>query len=266
MDVNTVRVSAQTPGSVINLTFDEGSTVQRGQPLVTVDTDKLRFQTEQSDAKIQEIGSQYKNAQAQYKAAIIGRDNLRIRYERFMSLLKSNATTQQSVDDLKAQLDVANEQLRATEESLNALQSKKKQLESARRVVEKTMADASILAPVSGTVLVRYTDIGELLGTGSPVCDIADLSELWTKIYIEEQMLPSIKLGQIVSVKVDGVSNKTFEGKISWISDKAEFTPKTILTEETRTALVFPAKVLVKNPDGMLKIGMPVSIVVKKGS
>lgn len=267
MDVNTVRVSAQTPGQITSLNCEEGSSVARGQLLAVVETEKLGYQIDQSRSIIEELTHHYQASFAQLKAAITNRDNIKTRYERFSALLKSGAATQQSVDDLKAQLDAVNEQLKAADASLAAITSKKKQIESEIKVTQKQLRDANITAPISGTVLVRYVENGELLNIGSPVCDIANLSGLWTKIYLGESTeggLHSIKLGQIVKVKVDGIADKTFEGTITWISDKSEFTPKTILTEETRTTLVYAAKVTVKNPDGILKIGMPVSVIVEK--
>ena len=266
MDVNSVRVSAQTPAMVASLTCEEGLTVHKGDTLATVETEKLGYQMDQSQSVIDEIDHQYQAAALQMKAAMTNRDNLKIRYERFSALLRSNAATQQSVDDLKTQLDAANEQLEAAKASLASLLSKKQQINSGMNVTRKQLHDANIVTPITGTILVKYTEVGELLTIGSPVCEIANLSELWTKIYISEKNLYAVKIGQKVQIQIDGLPQKTLEGSVTWISDKSEFTPKTILTEETRTTLVFPAKVTVKNPEGILKIGMPVSVLVPKGS
>ncbi|PLX31038.1 MAG: secretion protein HlyD, partial [Ignavibacteria bacterium] len=137
------------------------------------------------------------------------------------------------------------------------------QIGAGQDLVRRQLRDAEIVSPLDGRVLVRYTDAGELLAPGSPVCEIADLSDMWTKIYISETQLHMVKLGQHVKVRIDG-SDDVLAGTVSWISSTAEFTPKTILTEETRTSLVYPVKVRVPNNDQLLKIGMPVTVTLDK--
>lgn len=266
MDATTVRVSAQTPGTIVAVNFDEGTAVSAGQTLAEIETEKLGYQIGQSSAAIEELSRQRASAELQLRAAVIQRDNTQKKYERFAALLASHAATQQSVDDLKAQLDAANEQLKAARASLDAIGSKQRQIESGRKIVERQVKDATITAPIAGTVLVKYTDRGELLGIGSPLCEIADLGAMWTKVYLEQHMLPSVRLGQKVRVRVDGMPDTDFEGTLTWISDKAEFTPKAILTEETRASLVYPAKVAISNPKGIFKIGMPVTVVIARAS
>ncbi len=260
MDVNTVRISAQTPGILTGLACEEGSAVRRGDTLALVDTEKLGYQIDQGEAQLGELHSQLASAAAQRDAARINRDNLRRKHERFAALLASNAVTRQAVDDLKTQLDAAEAQVKSAEAGLAVIAGKSRQVEAAMRVMRKQVQDAAIRAPLDGTVLVRYVEKGELAGVGTPVCDIASLGEMWTRIYIDAKNLAAIRLGQKVSLRPDG-TDRTFDGVVSWISDKAEFTPKTILTEETRATLVYPAKVTVKNPEGLLKIGMPVTVV-----
>ncbi|MBL0175303.1 MAG: efflux RND transporter periplasmic adaptor subunit [Ignavibacteria bacterium] len=264
MDVNTVRVSAQTPGTVTLLGSDEGRQVRAGDTLAVIETDRLGYQLDQNRGSLEELSRQEDAARAQLNASVIARDNLRVRHARLASLLASHAATQQAVDDVKAQLDAADEQIRAARISLSAIESRKKQVDAGAQGIRKQVHDATILSPLAGTVIVRYADRGELVGAGTPVFDIADLSELWTKIYIGETELAFLTLGQAVELRVDGMPGRTFPGTVTWISDKAEFTPKTILTEETRTTLVYPARVIVKNPDGIFKIGMPVTIVAAR--
>jgi HlyD family secretion protein len=266
MEATTVRVSAQTPGIVTALRFDEGASVRTGDTLASVETERLGLQADQGRAGVDEIEKQHHAAVAQRNASVINRDNIKLRYERFLSLLKTGAATQQNVDDLKTQLDAANEQLRGAQVSLEAMQEKKAQMQAGVKVIAKQIRDAIISAPLNGTVLVRYTEKGELLGVGSPVCELADVTHLWTKVYIAEKQLPFVKLGKKVKILIDGMPDRSFEGTVSWISDKAEFTPKTILTEETRTTLVYPAKITVENPDGLFKIGMPVSVRIDRES
>jgi len=264
MDTNTTRVSSQASGIITKLNFDEGMGVKEGQVLATIETEKLGYQLDQNRSAIEEINNQHSATLSQLESAKIERENISIKYNRFLALLKSKATSQQSVDDLKTQLDAADERIRYIKSSIDAVTSRKNQVESGAKIIKKQLKDSKITAPVSGTVLVRYVESGELLATGSPVCDIADITSLWTKIYIEEKNLPFIKLGQKVRIKIDGIDDKTLEGQVTWISDKSEFTPKTIMTEETKASLVFSAKVSVQNIEGILKIGMPVSVIIQR--
>ena len=264
MDTNTTRVSSQANGIIKKLNFDEGIGVKEGQVLATIETEKLGYQLDQNRSAIEEINNQYSAALSQLESAKIERENISIKYNRYLALLKSKATSQQSVDDLKTQLDAADERIRYIKSSVDAVASRKNQFESGASIIKKQLKESTITAPVSGTVLVRYVESGELLATGSPVCDIADITSLWTKIYIEEKNLPFIKLWQKVRIKIDGIDDKTLEGTVTWISDKSEFTPKTIMTEETKASLVFSAKVSVRNIDGILKIGMPVSVIIQR--
>jgi HlyD family secretion protein len=264
MDANTTRVSSQANGIITRLNFDEGMSVKEGQLLATIETEKLGYQLDQNRSAIEEINNQYTASLSQLESAKIERENISIKYNRFTALLKSKATSQQNVDDLKTQLDAADERIRYIKSSMDAVASRKNQVESGTKIIKKQLKDSKITASVSGTVLVRYVESGELLAVGSPVCDIADLTSLWTKIYVEEKSLPFIKLGQKVRIKIDGIDDKTLEGQVTWISDKSEFTPKTIMTEETKASLVFSAKVSVQNNEGILKIGMPVTVTVQR--
>lgn len=264
MDATTIKVSAQTPGIVTDVRCDEGSPVSIGDTLAMIETEKLGYQLSQSKSLLEELSHQLRAAQLQQQASSIQRDNVQSKLQRFSKLLNEGAATQQMVDDLQTQLDAANGQLRAADASLAAIKSKKMQVEAGMNVTTRQMRDAFIVSPEHGSVLIKYTEKGELVMMGSPLFEIANLTEMWTKIYLSETDVHRVKLGQKVQLSVDGLPEKTFEATITWISDKSEFTPKTILTEETRTTLVYAAKVKTKNPDGVLKIGMPVSVLVPR--
>lgn len=264
MDATTVRVSAETPGRVLELLADEGEKVFKDSVMAVLETERLGYQLVQSEAMVAELGHQTRSAELRLRAARVQRDNIARRYERFRTLLAQKAATQQAVDDLQAQLESADAELAAAETALSGLRSKRGQLEAGGDIVRKQQRDAHILSPLSGRVLVRYAEVGELLGPGAPVFDVADLKDMWTRIYVSETQLPLVRLGQKVRLTVDG-SDASFEGTIRSISDKAEFTPKTILTEETRTALVYAVKVDVGNRDDILKIGMPVTVLIDRG-
>lgn len=259
VEATTVRVSAQTPGTLRALYVDEGDAVHAGDTLARITTDRLDHQLAQQDAQLAELEQQHRAAEARRAAGAVQRDNLRRKTERFRALLAKQAATQQQVDDLAAQLDAAEAELRAADASLAALADKRAQLGAGKRIVQTQWNDAQLTAPLDGTVLVRYAELGEVLGVGSPLCDIGDVRHMWTRIYLSAAQLAQVRIGQEARIFVDG-SGAPLTGRVRWISEKAEFTPKSILTDDTRAALVYAAKVSVDNPDGLLKIGMPVTV------
>ncbi|GBD92670.1 putative efflux pump membrane fusion protein [bacterium BMS3Abin05] len=117
------------------------------------------------------------------------------------------------------------------------------------------------MAPASGVIFSRYFNEGEAIPPLNPIVEIVHVRSLSVKIYISEKMLPHIKYGQKVKVRVDGLSRQ-FQGIVGWVSPKAEFTPKTIMTPETRTSLVYAVKIRIQNSKGILKDGMPVEVVL----
>jgi HlyD family secretion protein len=261
MDATTVRVSSEHSGRILSLDCDEGAQVSPGDTLAWLDGERLDFVASQHDARLAELDFQLRASRERRKAADIQRDNLAVKLERFKALLAEHATTRQIVDDLSAQLGAADAELRAADEALSAISQKRNEIIAGLGIVETQQHVTRILAPISGTVLLRYAERGEFLAPGSPFCEIADLTAMWTRIYLSASELPLLRLGQQVEVRIDH-HDAVLTGRLRRISDKAEFTPKNILTEDTRTSLVYAAWVDIPNPDGLLKIGMPVQIRV----
>ena len=127
-------------------------------------------------------------------------------------------------------------------------------------VAQQQLSYVDLTSPVAGSVTVRLAEAGEVVATGQAVLRIASLDHPWVRVYINEKDLPRIKLGQTAEVRVDGLSDKAFEGRVVFISPKAEFTPKTVETRDLRIDLVYRIKVEVDNPAGILKIGMPADV------
>jgi len=181
--------------------------------------------------------------------------------KRIENLLKSDAATQKQLDDYNAQIELLNKQYNALQSSLaittRSLQSEtlpfKAQLDQVQDQIQKSI----ITNPVSGTVLTQYAMQDEVVNPGKAIYKVADLTQIILRVYISGSQLSEIKLGQEVKISVDSGADayKSYTGKITWISDKAEFTPKTIQTKDERANLVYAIKVLVKN-DGYLKLGM----------
>jgi HlyD family secretion protein len=256
-----IKVSAQTGGYLRQVNFDEGQEVQIGQTIAVVDTEKLGYQLEQIQANLGELNVQHRMATTNLRRAQDDHDYAKTKYARYLDLFQKNAASQQVLDDLKIAYDRAVTALESARQSLQSIASREKSLEAQAKLLRRQLNDALVKAPVGGTITTRYYDAGETIPPNAPVVEIIDLSKMWAKVYVSETYLSRIKIGQPAQVKIDGAS-QTLSGAVAWISAKAEFTPKNILTQESRTALVYAVKINVDNPDGILKHGMPVSIIL----
>ena len=258
----SVKVGAQTGGCIQNIYFEEGEDVQKGLAIAAVDTEKLAYQLEQTQAAIEELGVQRQINLNALSMAKTEHDHIEKKYRRYLDLYEKNSASRQVLDDLKAAYDTRKTALQNARQSIAVVGSKQKGLAAQEKLLQRQINDATIVAPLSGTITTKYFEPGEMIPTGAPIVEIIDLSRMWTKVYISEKMLARIEVGQDAEIRIDG-TDKTLIGQVAWISPRAEFTPKSILTEESRTSLVYAVKVIVDNPDKILKHGMPVEIAVR---
>jgi len=261
LETDVIKISAKNSGDLDTLLVDEGESVKQRQLLAVVNTDRLRLQLKQQEAQLSEISANMASLDAQ-KNQISSQLKLN---EDLLSktkdLLQKGAATTQKRDELSTQHDVFAAQLEAIKAQKTALGNKREQLEAAIDLTNLNISDSRLLAPVDGIILNRYFNESELTNPGMPVFELANLTYLDATIYVSLKRLADIKLDQNVKVLVDGVK-ENLEGRVQWIASEAEFTPKTILTEETRTSLVYAVKVRVQNDQGKLKIGMPVQVLI----
>ncbi len=257
-----VKVAAQTGGYLLQVTVSEGEDVVLGQTIAVVDTEKLSYQLEQVQAGVEELAVQRRMAETNLRRAKEDFDYAQTRYERFLDLFQKSAASEQTRDDAKINFDRSQTAYEAARQNLQVLASKGKGLEAQAKLLRRQINDATVKAPLNGTVTTRYYDAGETIPPNAPLVEIIDLSKMWTKIFISETYLPKVQIGQAAQVRIDGTT-QTISGTVAWISTKAEFTPKNILTQESRTALVYAVKINLDNPDGILKHGMPVAIALE---
>ena len=175
--------------------------------------------------------------------------------------MATDATPQQ-YDDAENLLNAARTQAENARTAIEVLGAKGKQLEIQRRISESQLRDARIFAPLSGVVVETYVERGEIAKPGGPIALVADLSRLWVKIYVKEEELGKIVLNQSAELRIAAYPSRVFEGHVSWISPKAEFTPKMVQTRDARSDLVYAVRVDAENPEGIFKIGMPVDAVL----
>jgi HlyD family secretion protein len=194
---------------------------------------------------------------------------------RIENLLKQDAATGKQLDDMNSQIDVLQKQMDVTRQQINVQKTntstQNRTVLSEQKPLEKRVAQlsdqinkAQIINPIGGTVITKYAEAGEVTSAGKALYKIANLDTLILRAYITGTQLPQIKLNQTVKVMIDSGANayREYPGTITWVSDKAEFTPKTIQTKEERANLVYAIKVRVKN-DGYLKIGMYGEVLFK---
>ena len=274
-EADEVIVSSSANGKILWLNLDEGSTLVKDSIVGQVDPTDLTLQKEQMEESIGALHEQTVNVEPQVKLL---QDQLKVQESRLENLLhektrtenlvKQDAATGKQLDDINAMIDVARKEMQVTQQQINVqrnnsgtqnrgILSQGKPLQKRVEQLQDQLNKAGVKNPINGTVLTKYAEAGEMTNIGKAIYKIADLSTITLRAYISGSQLPQVKLGQTVKVLVDDGNNKYREmpGTITWISDKAEFTPKTIQTKEERANLVYAVKIKVKN-DGFLKIGM----------
>ena len=268
-------VSSELSGKITSLNVEEGALLAKDSTIGTVDATNITLQQEQVEASINalsqktsDVTPQIQLLQNQLAVQQSQLDNMLHEKNRIENLIKADAATGKQLDDINAQIDVVKKSMSVTQQQINVqknnIATQNRSILSEAEPLRKRIAQlkdqeqrANIINPVSGTVLTKYAETGEITSAGKALYKIADLSSLNLRAYITGVQLPLIKLNQTVKVMIDQGEKKykEYSGTIIWISDKAEFTPKTIQTKEERANLVYAIKVKVKN-DGYLKIGM----------
>jgi len=253
-----VVISSQAAGQIIYLNIEEGMKTNQGDTIGLIDTIDLSLKREQLISQEKVVLAKLRNVDSQIGVQEQQRKNILVDKERVDNLLKDGAATQKQMDDITGALDLLEQQIKASEVQKESIRAELGTLDAQVRQVEENIGKCYIISPLTGTVLVKFAEPGEITTMGKPVCKIANLDELELKVYISGDQLPYLKLGQSVAVMIDKDKSAltTLTGTVSWISSKAEFTPKTIQTRKERVNLVYAAKVRVPN-DGSLKIGMP---------
>lgn len=256
-----VTVSAEGNGKIMSLDLQEGDRLEAGAVVGCIDTVQLYLSKIQLEASRRAVGSGRLNISRQIAALESQIAKQRQELDRFTKLEQAGASNRKQVEDIQAQLDILERQLAAQKESLQNTNSnvsgQADALEAQVMQLEDRIRKCVITSPVSGTVLAKYSEAGELAVQGRALFKVADLESIRLRAYITADQLTGLKLGQSVKVFADqGTSGrKEYAGTLIWISDKAEFTPKTIQTRDERANLVYAVKIAVKN-DGLIKLGM----------
>ena len=256
-----IIVSAENSGKLFYLNAEEGMWFTSGTEVGLIDTVQPYLRKLQLEANMQSVNSQRPDIQKQIAAIQEQIATSRREQKRTQNLLKANAANQKELDDWSAQIAVLQSQLEAQTSSLenntSSLTAQGKSIAVQIAQAEDNLRKCHIITPIDGTILAKYAEPGEFVSAGKPLFKIADMKHLFLRAYVTSSQLADITLGDAVTVFADFGDDIKFEyeGKITWIADEAEFTPKTILTDDERANQVYAVKIAVLN-DGKIKLGM----------
>jgi HlyD family secretion protein len=281
IEATEVDVGFKIAGRIVNRFFEEGDWVDNGKVLAKLDDEDLRNRLEvaramlmSAQARLSKLlaGSrpeEIREAEAALNQAKFDLENKQAHYERMKPLFERGVIPMETLDNADAGFKIAKASFqRATENYLLVKEGPRKEdIEDGRAQVDQARASVklnetqlsytTLYSPISGVVLVKSGEIGEVVNPGTSIVTLADIENVWLKAYIPEMDLSKVKWGQEVIVTTDLRPKKEYKGKISFISSQAEFTPKQIQTEKERVTLVYRIKVDISNPDHELKPGMP---------
>lgn len=260
-EVTEVIVSAQGNGEIKQFRITEGDRLDAGQQIGWIDTTQLYLRKNQLEANIRSVRSKKTTPSTQIAALQQQIETQKREQKRYESLVALNAANQKQLDDINAQIKLLEKQLAAQYENINnsnsSLTDESLSLTAQIAQLQDQIEKSVITSPIKGTVLAKYAEQGELAAQGKALFKVADVQTMFLRAYITASQLTTAQIGQQVKVYADlGESDRRqYNGKITWIADKAEFTPKTIQTRDERANLVYAIKVEVGN-DGYIKKGM----------
>lgn len=268
-EATEIIVSSEISGKLLSFTLHEGDKVNQGQSLGQIDSSQLYLNKLTVEANRLALLSSRPDLQSQLDPIESEIASAEYEKKRIKKLLEGDVATQKQLDDINTKIQVLKDNLRAKKIALKiqteAIDSQSEALEAQIDVINDQLERSTITSPINGTVLVKYAEQGELTGVGKPLFQIADLERMILRAYVTGDQLPYLQIGQKTKVlaEIGEDGSREYEGEITWISGKSEFTPKTIQTQDERANLVYAVKIAVPN-DGNLKIGMYAGIVIPK--
>ena len=288
IDIRKANLAFNEQERIDQVLVEEGDRVTEGQVLARQQTNRLEAQIREIQAKIaaqQEVVKRFEagtrpqeieQARAEVAAARAQVKNTMKSYERIRQTSEAGATSQQALDNIRAQLDVDQAQLTVKEKALNlALEGPRKEdvaaaknnletLKASLSFLKIRLADMTLTSPSAGVIQNRILEPGEMASANRPVVTMALTDPKWVRAYVPEPDLGRINLGMKAEILSDSFPNQKFEGWIGFISPVAEFTPKTVETEDLRTKLVYEVRVYVHDSKDLLRLGMPVTVIVDR--
>lgn len=253
-----ITVSAETGGRILQFDPAEGADIEQGTGIALIDTTLLHLQKAELDAGMKSVRTRLVSINAQNDILAQQIENLKVNIDRTDNMLREDAATRKQYDDLTGQVAVLQKQIDANNTQKASIAAELQVFESRKATLGEQIARSYVRSPVRGTLIEKYAEAGEITAAGKPLAKIADLSLMKLKVYISGAQLPDIQTGKNCTVRIDHgkTGYRSFTGTVSYISGKAEFTPKIIQTKEERVTFVYAVIIEVKN-DGSIKSGMP---------
>ncbi|MBR3615010.1 MAG: HlyD family efflux transporter periplasmic adaptor subunit [Bacteroidaceae bacterium] len=260
-EATEIIVSAEATGRILCFDVEEGSTVEAGNIVGAIDSIQLHLQRRQLIAQQSALLSSRPDVKKQVASIREEIAKQKSELARVENMLRDGAATQKQYDDIGAHIRILEGKLEAAlstlDKNTSSINENSVAIEAQIAALDDRIAKCRINSPVSGTLLVKYTQAGELASPGKPLMKVANLDEIFLRAYFTSEQLADITLGDTVTVIADfgGDERYSYEGRITWIASESEFTPKSIQTRDSRANLVYAVKIAVKN-DGRLKIGL----------
>ena len=286
VDATEIAAAFRVPGILSQRPVEEGTQVEVGDLLASLDERESAARLHQAqaaqqsaEARLRDLEQGYRpqeiaEVRAQVEQARANQTNLEAEARRSDVLFRGDAISQQRRDKDHTAAMVAAQQLSAAQERLKLLQSgyrpetinvARAQLDEAQAAVAAARVaweDLQVKSPVAGVVTRTHAEVGETLGAGRPVVTVTDISKPWVRVYIPENQIGKVRLGAAAKIRIDTYPDREFAGRVSYVSSQAEFTPKNVQTQEERVKLVFAVNVILDNRDGTLKPGMPADVFI----
>jgi len=263
IEATEIVVSSEVSGQLKSIRFDEGDSIAQGDTIGEIDTVTTMLRLHQAEATRQMAETKVRVSSINIEQTSYNLDLAKKEYDRVASLLKAGAITQQQYDQTETAYNQAILSKKQADAAYEAALAELANAKSAIALLGKQLNDCFPRSPESGVITNKFVEVGELISVGKPLVKIAKLDTVWVKVYLPPSDLTKISLGGHALVDPEDGRNKLLEGKVSWISDQAEFTPKNVQTKEARADLVYAVKITIPNPGKILKIGMPVSVKIQ---
>lgn len=286
IEATQVTLAAQVPGKIIKMNYEDGAAIKKGDTLAEIDHSSLLEQVKQAKALLDIARQQYKLAvtgartedirvaQEAGRQALISFNLAEKNFNRLQKLYAEKSASQAQYDDAKAKYDIASAQLEAARETLKKIQkisrpeeisqadARVQQAEAALEIAKINLNNSYVISPLDGNVVEKLLEPGDFVTVGSPIYTVSDMKKMKMTVYVTEVELAKIRLGDHADVILDGMPHHVFPGKVTYVSQTAEFTPKNVQTKEDRVKLVFGVRIEIDNSLNYLKAGLPAEAVI----
>jgi HlyD family secretion protein len=261
VDGEIAGIKALVGGTLERLLVQEGQSVKKGDRVAEINRDKVRNGLEELALAGKEIANSETRAREKRRLLAANLGYWQKQVQRFERLKQGQSISGEQLEKSRLQLQEARTSLFELDQSLEALQIQKERIANKREALDLADRDLLLNSPVSGVVLETFFSQGETILPGAALADILDLSSLFVDVFIEEREIAALKVGQTARIVVDGLEDRTFSGRIATFGRKAEFSPKYVVAEKERQALLYQVKIRLEGDLAAFKVGMPVTVV-----